>query len=178
MEDTRKNNPKELRLTSFKTHKFLFIFGVVLLLLIASLFCSENYSNGERIGVITQFSESGLIWKSWEGHLNVTQTGMNSSVPFDFSIDNDKPNQEIINILDSAAQYGWKVKLVYHETFGKNWLSNRGETNYFISKVEVLEKNFGNAFNGNQQQKIGGKVIDTIYVVITPDNPDYKKFFK
>ena len=140
--------------------------------------CSENYSNGERIGVITQFSETGLIWKSWEGHLNVTQTGMNSSVPFDFSIDNDKPDQEIINILDSAAQYGWKVKLVYHETFGKNWLSNRGETNYFISKVEVLEKNFGNAFNGNQQQKIGGKIIDTIYVVITPDNPDYKKFFK
>ena len=160
------------------SNKFLFIFGVVLLVIIASLFCSENYSNGERIGVITQFSESGLIWKSWEGHLNVTQTGMNSSVPFDFSIDNDKPDQEIINILDSAAQYGWKVKLVYHETFGKNWLSNRGETNYFISKVEVLEKNFGNAFNGNQQQKIGGKIIDTIYVVITPDNPDYKKFIK
>ena len=178
MEDTRKKNPKESSLISFKTHKFLFIFGVVLLVVIASLFCSENYSNGERIGVITQFSESGLIWKSWEGHLNVTQTGMNSSVPFDFSIDNDKPDQEIINILDSAAQYGWKVKLVYHETFGKNWLSNRGETNYFISKVEVLEKNFGNAFNGNKQQKIGGKVIDTIYVVITPDNPDYKKFFK
>ena len=178
MEDTRKKNPKESSLISFKTHKFLFIFGVVLLVIIASLFCSENYSNGERIGVITQFSESGLIWKSWEGHLNVTQTGMNSSVPFDFSIDNDKPDQEIINILDSAAQYGWKVKLVYHETFGKNWLSNRGETNYFISKVEVLEKNFGNAFNGNQQQKIGGKIIDTIYVVITPDNPDYKKFIK
>ena len=73
--------------------------------------CSENYSNGERIGVITQFSETGLIWKSWEGHLNVTQTGMNSSVPFDFSIDNDKPDQQIINRLDSAAQYGWKVKL-------------------------------------------------------------------
>ncbi len=140
--------------------------------------CSENYSNGERIGVITQFSETGLIWKSWEGHLNVTQTGMNSSVPFDFSIDNDKPDQQIINRLDSAAQYGWKVKLVYHETAGKNWFDNRGETSHFITKVEVLEKNFGNVFNGNQQQKISGKIIDTIYVVITPDNPDYKKFFK
>jgi len=61
--------------------------------------CSENYSNGERIGVITQFSETGLIWKSWEGHLNVTQTGMNSSVPFDFSIDNDRPDQQVINTL-------------------------------------------------------------------------------
>jgi hypothetical protein len=151
--------------------------------LIVSLFvlltsCSENYSNGERIGVITQFSETGLVWKSWEGHLNVTQTGMNSSVPFDFSIDNDKPNPAIINKLDSAAQYGWKVKLVYHETAGKNWFNNRGETSHFITEVEVLERNFGNAFNGSQQQKTTGSVIDTIYIVITPDNPDYKKFFK
>jgi hypothetical protein len=128
--------------------------------------CTENYSNGERIGVITQFSETGLIWKSWEGHLNVTQTGMNSSVPFDFSIDNDSPDQKVINTLDSAAQYGWKVKLVYHETAGKNWLSNRGETNHFISKVEVLEKNFGKAFNGSPQPERTGRIIDTIYVVI------------
>lgn len=141
----------------------------ILLFLSASLTitsCSENYSNGERVGVITQFSETGLIWKSWEGHLNVTQTGMNSSVPFDFSIDNDNPNENVIKTLDSAAQYGWKVKLVYHETKGKNWFSNRGETNHFINKVEVLEKNFGNAFNGDVEQKITGKVIDTIYVVI------------
>jgi len=140
--------------------------------------CSENYSNGERIGVITQFSETGLIWKSWEGHLNVTQTGMNSSVPFDFSIDNDHPDQQIITMLDSAAQYGWKVKLVYHETAGKNVFKNRGETDHFITKVEVLERNFGNAFNGNQYQETSGRIVDTVYVVITPDNPDYKKFFK
>lgn len=127
--------------------------------------CSENYSNGERIGVITQFSETGLIFKSWEGHLNVTQTGMNSSVPFDFSIDNDKPDQNVINTLDSAAQHGWKVKLVYHEVAGFNWFKNRGLTDHFISDVEVLEKNFGTAFNG-AQQKVSGKVIDTIYVVI------------
>lgn len=130
--------------------------------------CSENYANGERIGVVTQFSKSGAIWKSHEGHLNVTQTGMNSSVPFDFSIDNDNEPQELINTIDSAAQFGWKVKLVYHETFGKNWFSNRGETNHFVEKCEVLEKNFGNAFNGKNQisPQVTGKVIDTIYVVI------------
>lgn len=38
---------------------------------------------------------------------------------------------------------------------------------HYLGKAkEVLEKNFGNAFNGNQQQKNTGKVIDTIYVVI------------
>lgn len=140
--------------------------------------CTENYSNGERIGVITQFSETGLIWKSWEGHLNVTQTGMNSSLPFDFSIDNDRPDKQVIKTLDSAAQYGWKVKLIYNETAGKNWFHNRGETSHFITKVEVLEKNFGNVFNGSPVQKNIGWAEDTIFIVITPDNPDYKKFFK
>ena len=140
---------------------FLLIFGVVLL-----SSCSENYSNGERIGVITQFSETGLVWKSWEGHLNVTQTGMNSSIPFDFSIDNDNPNQEVIKTLEDEAQYGWKVKLIYHETFGWNWFNNRGETNHFIAKVEVLEKNFGNAFNGRTIEKQNGRIVDTVYVVV------------
>jgi hypothetical protein len=49
-------------------------------------------------------------------------------------------NVSIAN-LDSAATYGWKVKIKYHETFGKNWFSNRGETNYFVNEVEVLDKN-------------------------------------
>ena len=126
--------------------------------------CSENYSNGARIGVITQFSKSGVVWKSHEGHLNVTQTGMNSSVPFDFSLDNDNEPEDVASTLDSAAENGWKVKLIYHETCGWNWFSNRGETNHFVEKVEVLEKNFGNAFNGAKSE-VKGSVIDTIYVV-------------
>ena len=143
-----------------KTIKLMVLVSTIMML----TSCSENYSNGERIGVITQFSETGMIWKSWEGHLNVTQTGMNSSVPFDFSIDNDKPDHRVITTLDSAAQYGWKVKLVYHQVAGFNWFSNRGQTDHFVTKVEILEKNFGNTFNN--QPQVTGKVIDTIYVVI------------
>ena len=108
---------------------------------------SENYSNGERIGVITQFSHTGIFWKSWEGHLNATQTGMNSSVPFDFSIDNDNEPAQVISTIDSAAQYGWKVKLKYHETFNKNWFRNRGETDHFITTVEVLDRAMATMFS-------------------------------
>jgi hypothetical protein len=108
------------------------------------------------------------MFKSQEGHLNVTQTGMNSSVPFDFSIDNDNEPESLVKTIDSAAQFGWKVKLIYHETFGKNWFSNRGHTDHFVSKCEVLEKNFGNAFNGRSQiqSQNTGKAIDTVYVII------------
>ena len=161
-----------------KTIKF------IALTLVATIFmtsCSENYSNGERIGLVTQFSKTGIIWKSWEGHLNMTQTGMNSSTPFDFSIDNDNEDSTLVSILDSSATNGWKVKITYHETSGKNWFRNRGETNHFVSNVEVLDKNpIGHAF-GNTENKSSGKVVDTIYVVIvTKDkvryiNPDLCK---
>ena len=139
--------------------------------------CSENYSNGERIGLVTQFSQTGIIWKSWEGHLNMTQSGMNSSLPFDFSIDNDKEDPNVISKIDSAANFGWKVKIVYHETAGYNWFANRGETNHFVNSVEVLDRNpIATAFSGGQNSqsksksdcdcKTTGKVIDTIYVII------------
>jgi hypothetical protein len=144
--------------------------------------CSENYSNGERIGLVTQFSKRGIIYKTWEGHLNITQTGMNSADGFDFSVDRDNIDDRTVELLDSAASIGWKVKLIYHQTIGKNWFSNRGETSYFIDSVIVIDKNFSVHQNTNLQSKNAetatGKVIDTVYVVITPDNPDYKKFFK
>jgi hypothetical protein len=44
---------------------------------------------------------------------------MNSSVPFDFSVDNNHPDTAVIKTLLDAAQNGWKVKLIYHETRGK-----------------------------------------------------------
>lgn len=127
--------------------------------------CTENYSNGERIGMITKFSEKGLVYSSWEGTLNTTQTGMNSAEPFEFSVDNDVNDPKVISALDSAANLGWKVKVKYHQTLGKNWFNNRGETNHFVKEVIVLDKDpIGNMFGDNS--KPAGQVIDTIYVVI------------
>ena len=132
--------------------------------------CSENYSNGERIGFVTKFSNRGLIWKSWEGELNLTQTGMNTSSTFQFSIDNDRQDEKVVKVLDSAATLGWKVKIRYHETTGKNWFRNRGETDHFVETVEVLDRTPLSMFNGPKQDgtHVAGKV-DTIYLVIWRD---------
>ena len=147
-----------------KKIKFI-LMGLVLTLFMTS--CTENYSNGERIGMITKFSEKGLIWSSWEGTLNTTQTGMNSAEPFEFSVDNAVNDPKVIATLDSAATKGWKVKIKYHQTFGKNWFSNRGETNYFVKEVQVLDKDpIGNMFGNEKNNQTTGRVIDTIYVVI------------
>jgi hypothetical protein len=147
-----------------KTIKFISL-SLGLALVMTS--CTENYSNGERIGMITKFSQKGLVFDSWEGTLNTTQTGMNSAQPFEFSVDNDVNDPKTIAALDSAATYGWKVKIKYHQTFGKNWFSNRGETNFFVNEVQVLDKDpIGNMFGDKAAAPTGGRVVDTIYVVI------------
>lgn len=146
-----------------------------LLLIVVSTSCVENYSNGERIGVVTKFSRAGVVWDSWDGHLNITQTGMNSSgEPFEFSVDNDHENPNVIALLDSAANKGWKVKIKYHQVWGvKNIVQNRGESDYFVDDVIVLDKGFTEKlqFNNGSVNEVSnnsnsGGIHDTIYVVI------------
>lgn len=168
---------------------------VVLALIItgfgASFLITENYSNGERIGYLGKFSKKGRFFKSWEGDLNVTQTGMNSSALFSFSVDNDDDNEEkLVAILDSAANFGWKIKVVYHEVYGYNWLRNRGETDFFVTDVVVLSKspvnvpqavstpvitkdssNTKTVYVPAPVAPVTGVVHDTIYLVIYRDCP-------
>ena len=130
--------------------------------------CKEHFSDGERVGTVTKFSKAGVFWDSWDGLLNVTQTGMNSSgEPFAFSMDNDRNDQQkLIDILTKAQVEGWKVKIKYHQVWGlKNVYNNRGESDYFVDDVIILDKNFS---------KIGDVVKrtnktashDTLYVKI------------
>jgi len=146
-------------------------FVVLLLVVVFFAGCKEHYSDGERVGTVTKFSKAGVVWDSWDGLLNITQTGMNSSgEPFAFSIDNDcdtKPEkQKIIQILQEAQVKGWKIKISYHQVWGmKNMFNNRGESDYFVDGIEVLDKNFAKPL-GNVMNTREGRVVDTVYVVI------------
>jgi hypothetical protein len=135
--------------------------------------CSENYSNGTRIGTVNKFSKSGLIWKSWEGHMNLTQTGMTSTASdFEFSLDNDNEPEGLVKVLDSAMNYGWKVELSYHETAGKNWLNNRGSTNHFITSCKVMNRNFSNNIS---DMRTGSGKCDTVVMITIPYDSAKKK---
>ena len=141
--------------------------AIVMLLMVSFTSCKENYSVGEKVGNLIEFTKKGLIWESWEGRMNLTQTGMNTSgEPFQFSFDNDRNDQDsLVQILYQAQIEGWKVKLKYQEVWGlKNVFFNRGETDYFIDDVEILDRNFANPLRqmGNRQ----GQVVDTVWVVV------------
>ena len=82
---------------------------------------------------------------------------------------NDDEPIGLVAKLDSAARFGWKVKLVYHQTFGWNWFYNRGETDHFITECQVIDKNpMKSVFGKDGGTQNGGRVVDTIYVVIVP----------
>ena len=106
--------------------------------------------------------------EAWDGLLNVTQTGMNSSgEPFAFSMDNDRSDQQkLIDTLVKAQVEGWKVKIKYHQVWGaKNVFKNRGESDYFVDDVIVLDKNFskiGDIVKGTNKTA----PHDTLYVKI------------
>ena len=56
------------------------IYSLLLFALALSLgSCKENYSQGEKVGNLIEFTKKGVMWETWEGSLNMTQTGMNTS---------------------------------------------------------------------------------------------------
>lgn len=151
------------------THKTLLLPTLAALAALSLTSCKENYSNGEKVGNLIEFTNKGVIWNSWEGRLNLTQTGMNTSgEPFSFSFDNDRDDQDsLINLMKKAQVEGWKLKIRYHETWGfKNFWLNRGETDYFVDDVQVLDKDFANVSKRLTNQQQQGRVVDTVFVVI------------
>ena len=148
--------------------KKVFIIVCCLVSIICMSSCKENYSNGEKVGNLIEFTRKGVFWNSWEGRLNMTQTGMNTSgEPFSFSFDNDRDDQDsLITLMKQAQVEGWKLKIKYHEVWGlKNCFYNRGETDYFVDDVTVLDKDFANPLR-NIGSENRGSVVDTVWVVI------------
>lgn len=141
-----------------------FIYIVVIPFVV--LACSLHSEKGQAVGFVTHFSKSGVFWKSWELELNQSQTGMTSTAnELELSIDNENEDEGVINALDSAQKYGWKVQIDYQQTFGVNCCNNRGETSRFIKKIEILDKSPLGGIKSDSTQ-IHGTYRDTIIVRI------------
>lgn len=122
--------------------------AILCLLVFAIMMVScENYSTGERVGVITKFSKSGAVFKSHEGELkiapNVANQGMVGQYEtFRFSIDNDK-TVECMTPVDSInewARQGVPVVIQYQQVRYLNWWSNRGDTDYFVKSITPVRR--------------------------------------
>lgn len=106
---------------------------------IGSYFVFGNYSSGYRTGTIMKISKKGVVFKTWEGQLNVgglqnsdNNDGGVATTVWEFSV----TKKEVLKEIEEAVDKGKKVKLYYNEKFYQ--FSWRGDTKYFVYDVEEL----------------------------------------
>lgn len=115
---------------------------MVLGLLIGSYFAYGTYSTGSRAGTIIKLSKKGVLFKTWEGELNMTMFVGDMSAAaaianlWKFSV--HRSDTAVVRILNDAMLSGQRVKLDYDEHYIR--LPWNGETTYFVTKVELLHK--------------------------------------
>jgi hypothetical protein len=111
---------------------FLVFLGIASYIAIGYLY---SYSDGFREGYVYKFSKKGLVFKTHEGILKTGFVNLgNTATPNEewaFSVTDDS----VINILNSAGERKF-LKLHYKQRVVK--LFWRGDTKYFIYKVDVL----------------------------------------
>lgn len=97
-----------------------------------------SYSEGTRAGMVIKLSKRGVMFKTWEGQLNlqtfgaVTPNGNALNEVFNFSVENGEDS--LYRVLEEASLTGERVNLHYVERYAR--LPWRGETKYFITAVE------------------------------------------
>lgn len=93
------------------------------------------YSSGERVGKIIKIADRGLIWKTTEAEMVLSQGGFSVTYIWDFSVDNKAPNKNIIkDELQKAFDSGVSVKIKYDQMAGSvPW---RSKTTYLIKDIE------------------------------------------
>lgn len=119
------------------------IFGIIIVLVVVIIISTFSfyywgvYDKGIRAGVVLRVSQKGMLFKTYEGQLNVDAFGALKGVhpmmeSFDFSVESDK--QDVIKELEAVALTGERVNLHYIKRYKAfPW---RGDTPYFITKVE------------------------------------------
>lgn len=127
-----------------KTKKGFRIFLIILVLGGLATFAVLYWGFSERglmAGKILRISEKGVLFKTYEGKINLETFGaLKGTSPiaesFDFSVEEDE--QEVIKQLQEVALSGERVNLHFVKRFARfPW---RGDTKYFVTRVERTGK--------------------------------------
>lgn len=126
--------------TAKKIVRIIFITALIAGIIIFSFMYWGVYDEGVRAGTVLRISKKGIIFKTYEGQLNLQTFGALKGVnpiaeAFDFSVESS--NEQVLKDLETVALSGERVNLHYVKRYAAfPW---RGETMYFITKVERPE---------------------------------------
>ena len=122
-----------------KTFIKIVIALIVIVIGVFAFLSYGNFSSGYRAGVPIKVSHKGVLFKTWEGELNVgglTNSGQ-GAIPTTWAFSIEKDQAEVRQKIEEAITKGKRVKLSYEEKFVKFFW--KGDTKYFIQEVEILE---------------------------------------
>jgi hypothetical protein len=113
--------------------------GIAALFVLSILFLAyANYSSGVRAGVPVKFSRKGVIFKTYEGELNVggLTNSSEGAIPTTWNFTVRRSDEDVQRDMERAMTEHRRVKLHYTEKYVQ--LFWRGDTKYFVGKVELL----------------------------------------
>lgn len=120
-----------------KIIKRLLIAVLIIIIAVFAFFFWGTYEEGVMAGKVLRISQKGIIFKTYEGKLNLETFGaLKGTSPiaetFDFSVDGS--NKELIKQLEEVSLSGERINL----HFKKRYLAFpwRGNTKYFATMVE------------------------------------------
>jgi hypothetical protein len=119
--------------------KILLIFVVLIFGVFAFLYWG-TYESGVMAGKVLRISEKGILFKTYEGKLNLDTFGaLKGTSPiaesFDFSVEGHE--SALIKTLEEVALSGERVNLHFKKRYATfPW---RGETKYFVTAVERIK---------------------------------------
>jgi hypothetical protein len=132
---------QKVKRTTKKVVRIIIIAALVVGAITFSFFYWGVYEDGVMAGKILRISEKGMVFKTFEGKINLETFGaMKETSPiaesFDFSI--EKGDQELIKQLKEVSLSGERVNLYFIKRYAQfPW---RGDTKYFATRVERLGK--------------------------------------
>ena len=120
-----------------KLKKFLLILiGVVVICGVLFVWVSGwTYRDGTRAGELIKVSHKGVVFKTWEGQLNLGGFDSGSEGLVGNIWNFSTTNKEVYQKLQELE--GKKVKLSYKQRY--KTMPWQGKTGYFIDKVELVE---------------------------------------
>jgi len=113
--------------------------GIAALLVLGLVFLLyADYSSGVRAGVPVKFSKKGVVFKTYEGELNVggLTNSPDGAIPTTWSFSVRRSDDKVHQDMERAMTEHKRVKLHYSEKYVQ--LFWRGDTKYFVREVELL----------------------------------------
>lgn len=93
------------------------------------------YASGERTGVVVKLSKKGIIWKTWEGQMNVgsmSTDGNGLAVPAAWEC--SVTDESVVKQIQDAAKSGNRITLRYDQPLVMSWV--RGSSGYLVTVAE------------------------------------------